>query len=93
MTILNAYKDQLNDIDNSKLAELTGTEKQIAWANDIRISIICRLGAKKVMGYQMFLDAMNCATEASWWIDNYQDGTFGVTAGDALKVFEQFINK
>lgn len=91
--MMTCYMEQLKDIDNSKLAELTGSEKQIAWAKDIRNNIICRIGAKSVMACQQLINAMNCATEASWWIDNDQNGTFGASKGQALKVFEQFLTK
>jgi hypothetical protein len=51
-----------------ELSELTGTEKQISWATDIR-----------ARGVKMFVDAgakerawevLNAKTDAKWWIEN-----------------------
>jgi len=51
-----------------ELPALTGTEKQIAWAEDIRIR-----GAAmfvKAKAQQKAWDLFNSKTDAKWWIDN-----------------------
>lgn len=52
-----------------KLAELTGTEKQIAWASDLRYTAIgafLQMGNPKKEVFAMF----NTKTSAAWWIEN-----------------------
>jgi len=58
-----------------ELPELTGTEKQVAWANTIRVKMIEEAqklelkGTAKPMFYKA-LDALMHKTKASWFIDN-----------------------
>lgn len=49
-------------------AELTGTEKQIKWANDIRKKAVSLVADKKPK--QAFWDAVNSKTSAEWWINH-----------------------
>lgn len=52
-----------------ELAELTGTEKQIAWASDLRYTAIgafLQFGSIKMEAFAMF----NAKTSAAWWIEN-----------------------
>lgn len=60
-----------------KTVELTGSEKQIKWANDLRRECIIALlnyakpdtDAKRER-FQQVVDALNTKTESRWWIDN-----------------------
>lgn len=67
-------------LDNSisehfKLAELTGTEKQIKWATEIRRNAIYKaLLAKNVN--QRFYDTVNSIISAEWWINNRDETDF-----------------
>ena len=52
-----------------ELTELTGTEKQIAWAYDLRYTAIgafLQFGRPKKELFEMF----NTKTSAAWWIEN-----------------------
>ena len=55
-------------IEGMELSELTGSEKQIAWATDIRAraAAICKAAG----GNEKFWELFNSRTEAKWWIDN-----------------------
>lgn len=69
-----------------ELPELTGTEKQVAWANTIRVKMIeeaQKLGLKgtaKPMFYKA-LDALMHKTKASWFIDNRDKYIGNILAG------------
>ncbi len=75
---LDAQTDEANEaIEQAQieLAELTGTEKQIAWAKDIRAraaKMFADAGAK-----EKAWELLNSKTEAHWWIENrdYCDST------------------
>ena len=54
---------------NLNLAELSGTEKQIAWAADIRRKAIA-IVMNRVTLNEKFINAVNVKTEAKWWIEN-----------------------
>lgn len=66
------------------LVELTGTEKQVAWANDLRARLIKELherypkssgekGEKRDKLFELLPAAINERREAKWWIDNRDD--------------------
>ena len=54
---------------NLNLAELSGTEKQIAWAADIRRKAIA-IVMNRVTLNEKFINAVNAKAEAKWWIEN-----------------------
>jgi len=59
-------------VEGIELAALTGTEKQVAWAEDIRARFVLELRAKYPVnndGMAKLLAALNRRTAASWWID------------------------
>lgn len=60
-----AAREQIGDMNFS---ELEGSEKQIAWAEDIRAraAAIC----KKAGATEKFWALFNEKTSAKWWIDN-----------------------
>ena len=76
------YKAQKADESRSLgLVDLTGSDKQIAWANDIRKAYMERMtqtmerlkvidAAKAQDAWTTLLAIVNKATEAKWWIDN-----------------------
>jgi hypothetical protein len=55
-------------IEGMTLSELTGSEKQIAWATDIRARAAAT--CKAAGGNEKFWELFNSKTEAKWWIDN-----------------------
>lgn len=55
-------------IEGMTLSELTGSEKQIAWATDIRARAAAT--CKAAGGNDKFWELFNSKTEAKWWIDN-----------------------
>lgn len=55
-------------LDGVELVELQGTEKQVAWANDIRRKICAECAAYDPK--PAFWEAVNSKTTAKWWIDN-----------------------
>lgn len=65
------------------LVELTGTEKQVAWANDLRARLIRELNErypsagkdkeKRDKLFALLPAAINERPEAKWWIDNRDD--------------------
>jgi len=67
------YKEQkksaLNSaVKNVEFVELSGSEKQISWADTIRKEAVA-----KVIDHnppEEFYQKLNAKTEASWWIDN-----------------------
>lgn len=52
--------------DNSNLPTLEGTEKQIAWAENIRARYIANLA----LSGEKMPDHIVAETSANWWIDN-----------------------
>lgn len=54
------------------LSELSGTEKQIAWAADIRRKAIA-IVMNRVTLNEKFISAVNAKSEAKWWIENRND--------------------
>jgi len=48
-----------------ELPELTGSEKQVAWANSIRLSMAAKIDSPKILDY-----LLKNETKASWWIEN-----------------------
>lgn len=52
---------------NIVLAELEGTEKQVAWAKKIREQFIYE--CLKDEPLPVFFDTVNAKTKASWWIE------------------------
>ena len=68
---------------DANLPELTGSEKQIAWATDIRAKaapVIAAMQARikehakkspnQTAAMQIVLDELRAQTSAKWWIDN-----------------------
>lgn len=65
------------------LVELVGTEKQVAWANDLRVRLIKELNErypssgkdkeKRDKLFALLPAAINERPEAKWWIDNRDD--------------------
>ena len=54
-------------------AELTGSDKQIKWANDIRAKQIAKLIKQHGQPKPGFWAAVNKLTDATFWIDNRSD--------------------
>lgn len=57
-----------SDIDGIELVDLTGTEKQIKWADDIRARAVAL--CLKSKPNQKFWDLVNTKTDSKWWIDH-----------------------
>ena len=57
---------------NLNLVELAGTEKQIAWATDIRRTAIAVV-MKRVTLNDKFINVVNSKSDAKWWIENRND--------------------
>lgn len=57
---------------NLNLVELAGTEKQIAWATDIRRTAIAVV-MKRVTLNEKFINVVNSKSDAKWWIENRND--------------------
>lgn len=55
-------------IEGMVFSELIGSEKQIAWATDIRARAAAT--CKAAGGNEKFWELFNSKTEAKWWIDN-----------------------
>jgi len=55
-------------IEGMEFPALTGTDKQIAWASDIRARAAAT--CKAAGGNAKFWELFNSRTEAKWWIDN-----------------------
>lgn len=79
---------------DAALPELTGSEKQVSWANDIRgkaapviaamqekIKANAEKSPKQTAAMQLVLDELRAQTSAKWWIDNRN-----VTINDAWLV-------
>lgn len=84
--ILSAIAD--NGIE---LAELTGSDRQIKWAEEIRLSAIDLLGVSKVAKCKPLLDIINSLVDSEWWIEH--DDVLGVNKAQTLKCFEAFIKR
>lgn len=59
------------------MVELNGSEKQVAWANKIRVKLVL-MATEKINANDTFWEYVNKKTDASWWIDhrdiyNYAD--------------------
>jgi len=71
----------------NNLPELTGSDKQIAWANDLRDAVMSDLakierhglilhpeaGDKMQAGVDQMRATLATKTAASWWIDTFRD--------------------
>ena len=55
-------------VEAYNLVELTGSEKQIAWANNIRAELVAKALESKPK--KKFFDLVNEKTDAKWWIDH-----------------------
>lgn len=79
-------KAAAKDAQDKGYAELTGSAKQVSWANDIRTKMMASaeaLAAKVTRNREMFdkaIETMKNETSASWWIDRRDD-----TINDLLK--------
>ena len=57
----------------SKLVNLTGSEKQIAWAESIRASFYEQSANAPEKNKQIITEIFNRKSEAKWWIDEIQN--------------------
>lgn len=73
------------------LAELTGSDRQIKWAEEIRLSAIELLGVSKVAKCKPLIDIINSLVDSEWWIEH--DDVLGVNKAQTLKCFEAFIKR
>ena len=68
-------KAAAEDAQGKGYAELTGSAKQVSWANDIRTKMmheVDELAAKVTRNKEMFdkaVETLKNETSASWWID------------------------
>jgi len=81
--------DKENEINMMKaiemeLPELKGTEKQIVWANTIRIKIIENTIAKNE-NIDLLEYIITNKTNASWWIDNRNTNIFNIVNLNNIK--------
>jgi len=62
-------------LEGMTLSDLTGTDKQIAWATDIRVraAATCKVAG----GNEKFWAMFNGMTDAKWWIDNRDELSIG----------------
>ena len=58
---------------NNNLVKLTGTEKQIAWAESIRANFFDQMSNAPEKNKQITADIFNRKPEASWWIEEIQN--------------------
>ena len=56
----------LKSVEKYNLPELTGSEKQIAWAEDIRAKLVSKVSKPT----EKLLELVSDKTAAKWWIDN-----------------------
>ncbi len=56
----------LKNVEKYNLPELVGTEKQVAWAEDIRAKLVSKVSKPT----EKFFELVNAKTSAKWWIDN-----------------------
>ena len=72
-------KAAANNAKDNGFAELTGSPKQVSWANDIRAKKLAdaeKLATKVTKNKDMFIsaiDKMKNEASASWWIDRRDD--------------------
>ena len=59
-------KELLESVEKYNLPELTGSEKQIAWAEEIRAKLVSKVSKPT----EKFFELVNTKTSAKWWIDN-----------------------
>lgn len=77
-------KSILRHIEESgiELAQLSGSDKQIQWAEEIRLYVIDLLGVSKVAKCQKIIDCINKITDSTWWISN--DSKLGLNVQQTL---------
>ena len=85
--------DKIKKIDWTMFAQIEGTEKQIEYAEDIRACVIACIGVDWVLKNQMFINAMNKATDAKWWIEQAEEYKFFQSKGATIKRFEIFVKQ
>jgi hypothetical protein len=68
---------------NIPLVALTGSDKQIAWANDIRAKAVANI--LRYNPKDAFFNLINAKTEARWWIDNRYDLSTVTDFAETLK--------
>lgn len=71
--------------------KLTGSEKQVAWANSIREGFVSKL-VEDNENTDIFKEAVSIIldnTSASWWIDHRSKESFSYAWGEALDVVRQ----
>lgn len=54
---------------NNNLVNLTGTEKQITWAESIRADFFNQMSNAPEKNKQIIVEIFNRKPEAAWWID------------------------
>lgn len=59
-----------------ELAPLSGTEKQVAWAEDIRLQVLSDVVALNGGAKPELVDVVNLERSAKWWIDNGRNGGY-----------------
>lgn len=61
--------------EEHEMVDLTGTEKQVAWASKIRAQAVEMAinAADELSTRTEFWDMINSETEARWWIDNREE--------------------
>lgn len=57
----------------SKLVNLTGSEKQIAWAESIRANFFNQMSNAPEKNKQIAAEIFNRKPEAAWWIEEIQN--------------------
>lgn len=68
----------------TNFVNLTGTEKQVNWANDIRNSFFANFKAANEKAEEIMTEIINSKTEAKWWIEEIQNKAV-CSAIDVLK--------
>ena len=70
------------------LPELTGTEKQIAWAVKIRVGLLEKIDHEKLSQAEIEAVEKVCAekTAAGWWIDNRSEYDFSAAIKKTVKL-------
>ena len=78
-------------IGNRELAPLSGTEKQVAWANEIRTQMVALLVGKSQDVSDDMWETINRFTSAEFWIDNrFKYGDVRHTIIDNLVRYHKF---
>lgn len=71
------------------LCELSGTEKQVKWANSIRAKFVDEIvKTYELEGDEDIVNYFNAKSEARYWIDN-RNNDFGKIVEDLNKAFEE----